>query len=760
MKRAADWDAYSDDNKPKLTRTNSSVLIVAQHPDLGAGARIRLRPLISVVGGTISGIEVSGRTPSPFGKSMGDHTVAWQVLVDSVHANLYAQPVAAAIARLRTAQDGVAGWMFTAGSLGMQLLRDIDDDIPGRRARLEDAAWWVNTHLDTARSQLAGATPERAAFPLAQALACHLAYLNYLPFATVRAKSERGSHGSAEGWHRGVLVAWETGRRKARADEEKARDDWRKAHNDASAVTPAELKAETARQARVAADTERLRAGQAPNLRDTLWSLFDVAAAMRAAQLEYVLNPGVATAVKQVVTNLNQLAGEVRQIAAELDPGTARLTTAQHDQLTRIRDAAAGISAAATDSSIIAAAGLLRDGVNTFIDGQSESQARTRRSRAASAADGQRVTAALTAAGETAAGLKTEVDAAPERAARVLTYLLHKHMRAVAAAYPDSVTDSEFLQPNASAAAISALMAAMQRDYRALLTMPAASPAVTTLTGKVAAEFGTVTVAADNAWVAAAGRDPLVVTWDETAVGGARLIINGRAEAPPGVAGMGSHTTAWVQECLALRSLLRDAVSGAAVITIVQEAAEEDLSGQVITLDRALPADQLEGGQVALMFAAAADVLTAAEAGEAARAFLRFRNLLPFATVDAGSRAGHGEDEDTSLKDSYDKDSLDDAVGLVRAALLNEDEHKRMAAALGSAATNLVLNSWPDAVKTAAKKSRSRLKARSVLLSKQVLDSSKLRDDVIAADAAQTAAIIGKLRWEEHVRVYRTAHPS
>jgi hypothetical protein len=738
---------------PKLVRTNSGVLEVKQHPELPLGARIRLRPLISLAGdGTISAIEVSGRTPSPFGRAMGDHTVAWQALVDAAHANLWGLPVDAAITWLRNTQQAVGHWMLVAGTQGMLLLRDLDDDIPGRRARLEDAAWRVEDHLRKAKEHLDASGAQQAAPSLAKALACHLAFLNYLPFATVEARSARGSHGSAEGWLRQLLVGWEIGRRKARADEEQAR-------KDAKVATAAEQQAEADRQAQVARDVETLRAAREPTLRNTLWGLFDFAAAMRGANLEYVLNPGVATSVSAVVAQLNQLTADIKALAASLDPGTGMLTGAQRGQLEGIRDTARAVGTAPGYASIQDAAGLVRDGAAAFLDGQAEQQVRTKKRHANSAGDNLKLNAALTAAKETADTVTTAVAAAPERAARVLTATLLKHLRSVSAAYPDSVTDSGFLQPDAGTAAEVALRAAVARDYGTQLALPGAPEAAEKLYAAVSAAIrpAGVAIAASNAWVVAAGREPLVVTWDGGAAAGARLSINGRAGAPPGVAGMGSHTTAWVIECLALQRLLRDADT-ADVITSLQDAARDDLAGQVITLDRYLPADQVEGGQVALIFEAAADLFEATDPGEAARAFLRFRNLLPFATVDAGSRSGHGEDVNASEEASYDGKSLREAADLIEAALTDEAERDRMAKALAGTVSGLIDTSWPQHVLAAARKSKTRLSARAKALSDLSLDSSKQRDEKIKNDAAVTAATIRKLRREEHQRVYKAAH--
>ncbi|HEY1669719.1 MAG TPA: hypothetical protein VGG54_28820, partial [Trebonia sp.] len=68
------------------------------HPELGAGIVVGLRPLVTTdENGKISKVSINGRTPSPFGRAMGDHTVAWQLLVDEVHASLYGKSLSDAI---------------------------------------------------------------------------------------------------------------------------------------------------------------------------------------------------------------------------------------------------------------------------------------------------------------------------------------------------------------------------------------------------------------------------------------------------------------------------------------------------------------------------------------------------------------------------------------------------------------------------------------------------------------------------------------
>jgi hypothetical protein len=741
-----------------LARTDSSILVVAEHTDLPVGAQIRLRP--NVVAGDdtrVRKVEVSSRTPSPFGKAMGDHTVAWQLLVDAVHATVHGELLANAIEQLRIEHEARTEWMIRPGSQGLLLLRDLDD-IAARRPRLEDAAFRASRHLQQAAQYQLDGNMAAATSSLGGAIACHLAFLNYLPFGTVPAKSARGSHGSAEGRHRAVLVGWEQERRAWRAEQERLAEK-------ARTGTEAERLAEPERK-RQAEEAAAIRRGAAaPELRKALWGLFDFRAAMREATVEYLLNPADAKTVLAESRELRAENTDMGVLARDLNQDTGSLTIEQLDRLQRIRKTVAGIEAASNYADIRLAAGRIKGAAESFIDGQSMAQKRSRLKRANDAAKDEKVAAALTGAEETAAALATLVTGAPARAARVLSAVLHKHMRYTARAYPDSVTDSKFLYPTPAEAALEQLWLAMEAEYSEL--MPAATDQITELAKAFTNGFGTLTggivVATGNSWVTAAGAEPLVTGWNAaTRV----LTINGRADAPPGVRGMGSHSTAWVVESMALRNTLRDTALDNEAVEALQSEAGDDFEREVIKLDRLLPADQLEGGQVVLCFEAAADVYRAADVATAARAHLRFRNLLPYATVDAGSRAGHGEREDATLAETYDRDSLDEAADLVKDALQDELQASRLAKALTAAAAELEAerlkdgaSAWPEEVKKAAKDSVKRLSARSSAISKLALSTARNRVQDIADDAEWAKATISKARYAEHKRVYEIAHP-
>ncbi|MBO0801703.1 MAG: hypothetical protein J2P25_01310 [Nocardiopsaceae bacterium] len=779
MKREGDLEP-SEASARKETRLGATVLTAKEHTELPAGAKIQLRPLIRLqppgLDGVITGIEVSGRTPSPFGRSMGDHTVSWQVLVDAVHARLSGRKLGdadGAIATLGMAQQEVSAWMSQPDSAGMLLLDDLED-APRRRPLLEDAAWRTEKALELAAGELGKGLADKAVAHLSRAMACHLAYLNYLPFATVPAKSERGSHGSGEGTKRGVLVVWE----RKRLSEIAELADELAMEEDHGRREEAEKKAW--------ADAAS-RAGHVP---ERLWGLFDFDAALRAAHAEYALNPKAGDAAQEDLNDLKGKAEALRGLVSTMDPKAGTLAV-DPGKVREIGEAASP----KRDSAVPAIAILayqLGDAARTVADGQAEVRASTRLKVATGAVgDNSNLASGLSAAEQAVKELKVKVSAAPERAARVLSSLLHKHLRSVAAAYPLSVIDGKLLQPSAGKAASGQAEAALRARYPALAGTEEAGRAIGALKTAIEAAFtaagDTAASPAGNGWVQAAVSQPLVVTWSLTAQSGEQwLRVDGRADAPAGVAGMGSHTTAWVVETLALQRLLAGAASNIAALKAIRGAVIADLGREVMTLDQFLPADQLEGGQPMAVLEAAAEVIAATDPGVkdpgdtgvavAARSYLQFRNLLPFATVDAGSRGGHGERKDGTLKDTYDRGSLDEAAALVTASLTNKLESGRLAEALTAMGNQLqeeasqaeaskADGAWPKAIREAARASGKRLLARAAEVTALWKDfMPKDRDDTQAdgptrADAEQAARRIHDLRWAEHKRAYAEAHP-
>jgi len=754
----------------QLLRADSVLLVAVRHPELPAGAGLKLQPMIAVAEDKISKIAISGRTPSPFGKVMGDHTVSWQVLVDSVHASLYGLSLEQAIVQLTAMHTAVSEWMGTRNSRGMLLLKELGNDIAERRPRLEDAAFRTSQALTDARAKLVR-DADAAARLLARAIAWHLAYLNYLPFSTVLAKSERGSHGSAEGRHRKVLVDRELKRRAQILQEEEL-------HKAAKVDTEAEKLAEKARQDEVKRLAEADRRAQAGNLTTALWALFDFAAAMREAHVDYVLDAAAGDTVAADVgrvRDFKQTISETNQ--AVQASGTGMLTGAQRERLTAVVTDASIMASGQGFGEVLKAARLVRDAARAILDTVTETSARTRKSQSRRAATDPALEAGFRDANATADAIKVAVGLAPDRAVQVLSSLLHKHMLAVANAYPASVTDSKLLEPTPAESAWNQLAQAMRDSQELGPQVAGAALALADLRLGFLAAFnlrGLIPVAISNDWVLDAGTEPLVVTCDPTAANGAKFTINGRAEAPAGVTGMGSHSTAWVLECQALNALANDLTDEVPIRQALYDAVVFDLSLPVVELDELLPADQLEGGQPLDMFEAAAQVIEAATTSEAGRAFLRFRNLLPFATVDAGNRAGRGEDASADKEGMYDRPSLAAAVTLVADNLKNDDERARLSAALKAAAKQLRAEAereageddeeenapvWPAEVKAAAKRSVKRLNARSGKLGKWTCVATPSTGAVVEADADKAAKTIKNARWSEHGRTWELVHP-
>ena len=227
-----------------------SILIARQH---GEARRVLLRPRVEVKEDKITRVIISRlqRTPSPFGSRMGDHTVAWQAVVDQLSARLFGLSVAEAVNTLNERQRAVSEWMADADSDARKMLIQLEDAV-ARRTLLEDAAFQANELLESAAKADTAPAMQQG---LEQAITWHLTYLNYLPFATVPAMSARGSHGSSEGRDRAVLLT-----------------------EDRNGPPP----------------TPAVIAGNAAALRDALLGLFAFEAAMREANVEIAVVPSIA----------------------------------------------------------------------------------------------------------------------------------------------------------------------------------------------------------------------------------------------------------------------------------------------------------------------------------------------------------------------------------------------------------------------------------------------------------------------------------
>ncbi|SFO19132.1 hypothetical protein K8Z49_32190 [Actinomadura madurae] len=162
-----------------------------------------------------------------------------------------------------------------------------------------------------------------------------------------------------------------------------------------------------------------------------------------------------------------------------------------------------------------------------------------------------------------------------------------------------------------------------------------------------------------NRWAQSSKAPDLVASFSEDG----ELTITGRAPAPLGVEGMGSHTTMWAAELVALQWIVASAAPEEQTrIQAIKGRVKDDLKGEVLELDYLLPADQLRSGQLHAIFGAAVRTLEAQRIESAAENYLRFRNLLPYATVDAGDRGGHGERKTRAVEKGFDRESLLQAV--------------------------------------------------------------------------------------------------
>ncbi|MFI6600666.1 hypothetical protein ACIBHX_30845 [Nonomuraea sp. NPDC050536] len=175
-------------------------------------------------------------------------------------------------------------------------------------------------------------------------------------------------------------------------------------------------------------------------------------------------------------------------------------------------------------------------------------------------------------------------------------------------------------------------------------------------------------------------------------------------------------------------------------------ALEKDLESAVIKLDALLPLAQLEGGQLGALFDAALATLTEPTAGESATAYLTFRNLLPYATVDTGDRGGHGERADGTLRGNYDADALGDAIHVLEQDI--EREWKTYPKRLEAVATSLAAGLKEDdgwstdgRVRDAVAASARRLRA--------------MARTMRAGGEHNAAQRINAARWDEHERLFR-----
>jgi hypothetical protein len=684
------------DKRIRFVRTSSLGDLRPQvRDDLPLGAEVWMRPRIVVSqAGLIDRIQVSGRTPSPFGARMGDHTVAWQALVDAVRAALYGLTLGQARAALLGLQDQAAAWTTDRGSGGIALLRLVVE--PRHRAdRLQDAAARCAQSIEAAGQ---AADDDERKGHLGQAIAYHLAYLNYLPFATVPAASARGSSGGTEGHFRQTLMAFES-------------------------APPAEPP--------VALDD----ASRAV-LRTALWGLFAFDAAVRESHLEYVVDRTEVTTSAQQSATLARQAAALQALTTDAS-GLSRVTATAQEEARKIYDAA-------VDPGIQHAAATIRD--QARVAGEAALLTRTRQAKAIANA-AQRAGLAAAEAARADADLAEISATAPARALRVLSYLLHKHQRYMAVAFPRCVRASGFLDRPVTDAAAELRTQAREAIASLRAVDDTARTALDTFMIGWTAAYGDWGVApaagTGNDWAASAVNDSLVVTYDaQTGL----ITVNGRADAPTGVEGMGSHTTAWVVETEALQAMITDVADP---LADVQAAVLDDLGSAAMRLDIYLPADQLHAGQLVDVLDAAQAVQDAERLEDAAARYLEFRNLLPFATVDAGNRGGHGEGRDASEAATFDQASLQTAADLQSDALTDAGRVAGASRALEDASSALeaarTARRWPDAnVEAAARESARRMRKLASALARDALE-------------IDVAAQIMKVRRAEHRQRYQQA---
>lgn len=624
---------------------------------------------------------------------MGDHTVAWQVLVDVIQASLYGCSIASAIEKLEKMQAEASAWMTDLESTGMKLLRLLD--LPRTRADLlEDSA---GRYAESIKAAKESELESKKLASLGLAIAYHLSYLNYLPFATVPAASQRGSYGGTEGHFRKTLIMCES-------------------------VDPSEMtidaKSLPESGSPPALDTEALR--------KALWGMFAFDAALRESDLEEVIVKSAVTVVAQQVNMLVHHADELASLVS--DPKNLV------DVTNAASRAASEIHRDATYGAIISAAKIVRDQAKIALDAglKNQSAKMTSLKKVADAVRGP-----VEAAEGFVVDLIRENDLAPARAKLILSYLLHKHQRYVAVAYPRCVAACKFLEDPAEAASAELVAQAMRiADFSVNAGKGLSEFAASLLT-----EYGGLpTVPAGNNWAKhSTGSGRLVVSFNE-----GQLTVNGRAATPTGVAGMGSHTTAWVVEVEALKAML----TGIQVhVGVLADAVAADLGSEVMKLDALLPGDQLEAGQVLDILDAAQATRQAMTVEDAARFYLQFRNLLPFATLDAGDRGGKAESRGAGLEATFDERSLEHAVALQQEAFTSAKARgaaRALEYAQGSLADEITTKRWAadNVVLAAARASRARM---------------KLQAQSLAGNGKILAGIVTEVRWAEHQVQYKKA---
>jgi hypothetical protein len=263
--------------------------------------------------------------------------------------------------------------------------------------------------------------------------------------------------------------------------------------------------------------------------------------------------------------------------------------------------------------------------------------------------------------------LSVDPEIARAESALLLANLIHEHQTAVAWTYPNAVAKTKFLgenpAENAKQVAAAQVLAFINEEHEGKKRIEGVEPGPAgELADKIIELYPLLgaapTPGPNTRWVGDSRIASLVATFK-----GDTLSIQGRPATPPGVGGMGSHTTAWVTEVNWVLKRVAKAASKNEIVAELQKEAMADLNGDLMTkLAHHLPAEQLAAGQLGIIFDAALDVMAATEPADAITAYLSFRNLLPYATVDAGDRGGHGERANAAKGIVFDDKSLQAAI--------------------------------------------------------------------------------------------------
>ncbi|TDC85529.1 hypothetical protein E1193_02530 [Micromonospora sp. KC606] len=701
----------------------------------------RLHPAaeLDATTGTVSNLMISRqvRTPTPLPNGrMGDHTISWAVTLDYARALVVGQPLATAAANLRSAAASAVNYF--AAPPGGVLLSEAPETGNYRANLINSTFADLTTELDKIQPGAGGADT------LAQATTLFLELLNYLPFSTVPAGSEKGSSGKGEGGRRTRLVEFEAG-----------------------------------------AFEGELNNAKRAALLDDLWGMFDMQAALRASDAMLTIDKGRLEEARQLLGQMLALAA--RNAKGELSKrgqqGPERGWRATLEAMLR----------RPVDQDQPA----VRDLLTTLLG------------VAKALHDGRSVESLLATAQAELDRIDKRITDLDDLAPTVLSYLLVKHQRMVAATYPRAAKEANFLDGGVAArtrlaaaivqrlgvtdsARVDAMVKAMfppagKATAATDETMGEATDAATDetmseatdetadpTTGEAMSEAtdpavdddtkasikklldvlasrhpGGITLGGEGTWAAKVTSGTLVVT--DSGDPARPLTINGRAPNPPGVTGMGSHSTSWDTETRAVNALVRDALAKkldpvqALQTRMLTELGTPDSDARdgkpvlaVMELDQFLPAYQLGSGQVTAIFREADRLMKAKTVTEAAAAYLRFRNQLPYATVDDGDRGGKAEGSSNDAKDHIDAESLIEAADTHRNEVADPIQRAELAAAMESAATSLKAQkgTWHKDLHDAVDLSVDRLTARASKLTSSDAPSDG-RSDILHARAAE-----------------------